>query len=125
MRLELTRVGLLVQLANHYTTRGALLTVCPLSHFPSLTVKNGDQKEESFTLHLFIFPFLILLNILGLNIKAIDLWSVINLRQCPIKKCYHFFSTLTMHMPSSHQPNTCAQILTVFWRRMLLVFWIG
>ena len=24
MRLELTRVGLLVQLANHYTTRGAL-----------------------------------------------------------------------------------------------------
>ena len=26
MRLELTRVGLLVELANHYTTRGALLT---------------------------------------------------------------------------------------------------
>ena len=24
MRLELTRVGLLVKLANHYTTRGAL-----------------------------------------------------------------------------------------------------
>ena len=24
MRLELTRVGLLVELANHYTTRGAL-----------------------------------------------------------------------------------------------------
>ena len=29
MRLELTRVGLLVQLANHYTTRGAfVLTNC-------------------------------------------------------------------------------------------------
>ena len=26
MRLELTRVGLLVELANHYTTRGALDT---------------------------------------------------------------------------------------------------
>ena len=26
MRLELTRVGLLVQLANHYTTKGALLS---------------------------------------------------------------------------------------------------
>ena len=26
MRLELTRVGLLVELANHYTTRGALYT---------------------------------------------------------------------------------------------------
>ena len=26
MRLELTRVGLLVKLANHYTTRGALLS---------------------------------------------------------------------------------------------------
>ena len=25
MRLELTRVGLLVELANHYTTRGALV----------------------------------------------------------------------------------------------------
>ena len=25
MRLELTRVGLLVKLANHYTTRGALV----------------------------------------------------------------------------------------------------
>ena len=25
MRLELTRVGLLVELANHYTTRGALI----------------------------------------------------------------------------------------------------
>ena len=26
MRLELTRVGLLVELANHYTTRGAFVT---------------------------------------------------------------------------------------------------
>ena len=26
MRLELTRVGLLAELANHYTTRGALNT---------------------------------------------------------------------------------------------------
>ena len=26
MRLELTRVGLLVELANHYTTRGAYQT---------------------------------------------------------------------------------------------------
>ena len=26
MRLELTRVGLLVELANHYTTRGAYIT---------------------------------------------------------------------------------------------------
>ena len=25
MRLELTRVGLLVELANHYTTKGALV----------------------------------------------------------------------------------------------------
>ena len=28
MRLELTRVGLLVELANHYTTRGALQQLC-------------------------------------------------------------------------------------------------
>ena len=28
MRLELTRVGLLVELANHYTTRGALMWRC-------------------------------------------------------------------------------------------------
>ena len=27
MRLELTRVGLLVELAKHYTTRGALSTI--------------------------------------------------------------------------------------------------
>ena len=27
MRLELTRVGLLVELANHYTTRGACVAV--------------------------------------------------------------------------------------------------
>ena len=28
MRLELTRVGLLVELANHYTTRGAFIYMC-------------------------------------------------------------------------------------------------
>ena len=28
MRLELTRVGLLVELANHYTTRGAWIDTC-------------------------------------------------------------------------------------------------
>ena len=28
MRLELTRVGLLVELANHYTIRGAFVCVC-------------------------------------------------------------------------------------------------
>ena len=28
MRLELTRVGLLVKLANHYTTKGALDNFC-------------------------------------------------------------------------------------------------
>ena len=28
MRLELTRVGLLVELANHYTTKGAYVSVC-------------------------------------------------------------------------------------------------
>ena len=28
MRLELTRVGLLVEFANHYTTKGALYPLC-------------------------------------------------------------------------------------------------
>ena len=32
MRLELTRVGLLVQLANRYTTRGALSTYAVARH---------------------------------------------------------------------------------------------
>ena len=40
MRLELTRVGLLVELANHYTTRGALnlLSFC-------LDVAQGHMKR--------------------------------------------------------------------------------
>ena len=38
MRIELTRVGLLVYLANHYTTRGALgvVMVCSLNIYPVL-----------------------------------------------------------------------------------------
>ena len=39
MRLELTRVGLQVQLANRYTTRGALDT-----YLISLSVKQGGIK---------------------------------------------------------------------------------
>ena len=37
MRLELTRVGLLVKLANHYTTKGALNTTC-------VTVNENQMK---------------------------------------------------------------------------------
>ena len=41
MRLELTRVGLLVQLANHYTTRGAL-------HRKEVTHPNGNYERKSY-----------------------------------------------------------------------------
>ena len=39
MRLELTRVGLLVELANHYTTRGALSATRVLNSFEELCIK--------------------------------------------------------------------------------------
>ena len=42
MRLELTRVGLLVELANHYTTRGALGTT--IVHF-ILEIQNKHRCE--------------------------------------------------------------------------------
>ena len=41
MRLELTRVGLLVQLANHYTTRGAII-----GDRVQLSKTNDTRKEQ-------------------------------------------------------------------------------
>ena len=51
MRLELTRVGLLVELANHYTTRGALpmnaLVEC------QFMVNNGQEMVKQLNLVIF------------------------------------------------------------------------
>ena len=44
MRLELTRVGLLVKLANHYTTRGALGIYESAYLCSSINVKNEYLK---------------------------------------------------------------------------------
>ena len=45
MRLELTRVGLLVELANHYTTRGALfLIINVVIYYFCLDVAQGHMK---------------------------------------------------------------------------------
>ena len=41
MRLELTRVGLLVKLANHYTTRGASAT-------SAVSCLSGSSSFDSF-----------------------------------------------------------------------------
>ena len=41
MRLELTRVGLLVELANHYTTRGALGPGNPCDVLNMVGLKNS------------------------------------------------------------------------------------
>ena len=41
MRLELTRVGLLAELANHYTTRGA-------STSPAVSCMSGSSDLDSF-----------------------------------------------------------------------------
>ena len=45
MRLELTRVGLLVELANHYTTRGALAAVGEIAQL-LFSFKNGFRINE-------------------------------------------------------------------------------
>ena len=63
MRLELTRVGLLVELANHYTTRGAFeLTILAhgLDHcIPSRSIKREEvysEFEVLFTQHKRLQP---------------------------------------------------------------------
>ena len=45
MRLELTRVGLLVELANHYTTRGALIIYEALCFDVAQGRMNGVPNE--------------------------------------------------------------------------------
>ena len=63
MRLELTRVGLLVELANHYTTRGAYLwPLVSCRHRTSIirqkkkdfgeTEKSKNTTKRTFTLEL-------------------------------------------------------------------------
>ena len=51
MRLELTRIGLLVELANHYTTRGAFFAayVCmiyiPMAWDLAYSLEIGHEKK--------------------------------------------------------------------------------
>ena len=47
MRLELTRVGLLAELANHYTTRGSrcLSQSVPIYQSIYLSIKNGVKNK--------------------------------------------------------------------------------
>ena len=48
MRLELTHVGLLVELANHYTTRGALMVSVGGAHgVMVIVVENGHCDTSS------------------------------------------------------------------------------
>ena len=48
MRFELTRVGLLVELANHYTTKGALVIREEYEQEPSIWIEkvNTDKQEH-------------------------------------------------------------------------------
>ena len=51
MRIELTRVGLLVYLANHYTTRGAQVPILSgvvklLNHEKKNKTKKQKKKQE-------------------------------------------------------------------------------
>ena len=44
MRLELTRVGLLAELANHYTTRGAFMQIIVDINY-NMFFMNGKEEE--------------------------------------------------------------------------------
>ena len=47
MRIELTRVGLLVYLANHYTTRGApVLSAEPIEYTDCISAERKDHPNE-------------------------------------------------------------------------------
>ena len=46
MRLELTRVGLLVELANNYTTRGASISTIYVYNLPRLCTLNVNRTES-------------------------------------------------------------------------------
>ena len=52
MRLELTRVGLLVELTNHYTTRGAYSVVDDALNFSIVVRGSNSSPVISFTLEL-------------------------------------------------------------------------
>ena len=54
MRLELTRVGLLVKRANHYTTRGAPAALYSKSQVcqPFLIITDSQDKEKILSLPL-------------------------------------------------------------------------
>ena len=46
MRLELTRVGLLVELANHYTTRGAFVRGNMIRNLISNTLRQANTLSK-------------------------------------------------------------------------------
>ena len=57
MRLELTRVGLLVELANHYTTRGAsppveVLAIRSGKFYLNTYIKKLENYQKCFVLEL-------------------------------------------------------------------------
>ena len=52
MRLELTRVGLLVELANHYTTRGACVYACVHVHRSTRWQRRGQPEDREKGGHL-------------------------------------------------------------------------
>ena len=61
MRLELTRVGLLVELANHYTTRGATVARHDdMMFYLSTYVLDGDIVSK-FKLESIVFTFGVIL----------------------------------------------------------------
>ena len=57
VRLELTRVGLLVQLANHYTTRGAIVEGDPKSPFSIATKRRCRGGCYSFFWIVPLYPW--------------------------------------------------------------------
>ena len=70
MRIELTRVGLLFYLANHYTTRGALRIESVLEPAGNNLVKDGQEQMHSNGLHMaFIWVLRILLRFGCLQVK--------------------------------------------------------
>ena len=52
MRIELTRVGLLVYLANHYTTRGALPSDCNVRNSLSQVWEAFFQERDVWDMDL-------------------------------------------------------------------------
>ena len=68
MRLELTRVGLLVELANHYTTRGALMvrkTMVQSQHESYQRLKKWYLIPPCLTLSTASYVSMVKLEILG------------------------------------------------------------